>query len=748
MKKILRATFLGITALVASVFAFPQNVEAESKTASIKASVEETLSLTLSANAMNFNLETSELYTDFINVTGRTNSAGGYTISFNANNDYNDLKNSNPAVTTSIASITTAASAADFPESAWGYSLDQEDYIFKKIPLAPKNIFTTAEAGESTNKFTTGIKGGASLVAGEYENELLFTIVANPILDADGYEPIVYDDKAKAIFTANNIMNLVYDDNDYLAGDSYNNDEIVAAYKMPINNHPTFNCDSYGCSVAWEYSLWDENITPNVTTVNISESFHNFKPTSTSYWFAKMNNLTTINGIENINTEQVKNASYMFQYTKLPSLDLSSWNISKLENADYMFQAISGDQNQDFILNVTGWNTGNLRTAKWMFEDIAWNTHQSFQILGIKEWDVSSLEDATNMFEYMAPYASSISLDLSDWDVSNVREAKYMFAKIGYSTDMLTLKFNNLDFRNAENMYGIAQYIGQGAHHVTIEMNNWKAQKVTDLSYAFQGAGYTADNDTTFNFSMKNFYAPSLETTDSMFLYAGWNAKTSNMDVSGWRIGNATNIKKTFHETAMYSNTVTLDASNWDIHSAENLEGMFYSCGYAALDFSLDISGWQDGNATNMRDMFRQVGEGYQNGYSAEGSFELIGVEALDTSKVTNMNNMFYGIAQYNMAAEVVLDLSNWDVSNVSDMGWMFGNVGTKSKVVSLDLSGWHLGNSVSNINYIFSGLAWGAQSTTIDLRGWTSGTALNFNAMLAGVGNAEASVTFLLPTD
>ena len=93
MKKHSKLAIFGAATLAASSFLIPQAVNATTnQAATIKASIAESLSLTLSANAIDFNLESNDLYTDSIEVTGRTNSANGYTISFNANNDYNDLK--------------------------------------------------------------------------------------------------------------------------------------------------------------------------------------------------------------------------------------------------------------------------------------------------------------------------------------------------------------------------------------------------------------------------------------------------------------------------------------------------------------------------------------------------------------------------------------------------------------------------------------------------------------------------------
>ena len=169
--------FLAIPALALTLI--PTNVFAASETANVKVSIPESLTLSLSTNALNFNLEDTDLHTDKLVVTAKTNAASGYTISFNANNDYNDLKHSNTLVEDLIPSVIEDKTEATFPETAWAYSTDISDYTFKKIPLVAENIFTTTEKGENTHNFTVGVRAN-NLAAGDYENELIFTAVANP----------------------------------------------------------------------------------------------------------------------------------------------------------------------------------------------------------------------------------------------------------------------------------------------------------------------------------------------------------------------------------------------------------------------------------------------------------------------------------------------------------------------------------------------------------------------------------------
>lgn len=185
--------FISSIAIIGLSF-LPHSVSAQTDaTANVKASIDETLSIALSNNNLVFNMDDNLLKTQSLTVTGKTNNASGYTISFNVNNDYTELRHSNTAVNASIPTLETDALEATFPNTAWGYTADTE--IFKAIPENPTNIFTTTLKGENNHTFITGIKVNSDMPAGDYENELIFTAIANP-------KPIVTFDIA---FELNNI---------------------------------------------------------------------------------------------------------------------------------------------------------------------------------------------------------------------------------------------------------------------------------------------------------------------------------------------------------------------------------------------------------------------------------------------------------------------------------------------------------------------------------------------------------------
>ena len=122
-----------------------------------------------------------------------------------------------------------------------------------------------------------------------------------------------------------------------------------------------------------EYELNSDEYLPAWNTYNrkiskvvFEASFANARPTNCYAWFKSFRNLTQIAGIENLNTENVKDMSDMFYICSgLISLDVTHFNTENVTSMRNMFYSCSSLTS----LDVTNFNTANVTDMSNMFSN-------------------------------------------------------------------------------------------------------------------------------------------------------------------------------------------------------------------------------------------------------------------------------------------------------------------------------------------------------------------------------------------
>ena len=185
-----------------------------------------------------------------------------------------------------------------------------------------------------------------------------------------------------------------------------------------------------------------KNIETTVKKVVFNASFANAKPTICYAWFYNNSNLTTIEGLEYLNTEDVTNMEYMFAgCSALESLDLSKFNTAKVTSMAYMFNKCSAlkslnlsgfntakvtDMNRLFAgcsalesLDLSMFNTGNVTSMPNMF-----NGAKKLKTLNVSSFNTEKTKYMGHMF---TDCSDLTSLDLSSFNTKGVEFVDYMF---------------------------------------------------------------------------------------------------------------------------------------------------------------------------------------------------------------------------------------------------------------------------------------------------------------------------------
>lgn len=225
----------------------------------------------------------------------------------------------------------------------------------------------------------------------------------------------------------------------------------------------TFQCSSAKTDADTDYFLneagdtpgWYQTKSADIKTVVFKRNFRDARPTTCSLWFGLCTNLTSIEGLENLNTSDVTSMDYMFyKCGQLRALDLSGFHTEKVENMRDMF---SNCKNLE-TLNLSSFKTNNLTNMSEMFLEcnkIAQLDLSGFNTSGVKALDLV----------FKNCYALE-ALDLSSFDTKWVTDMSSLFEycrslKTIYVSDRFsTFKVNSSTnmFRSCNNLKGATAF--------------------------------------------------------------------------------------------------------------------------------------------------------------------------------------------------------------------------------------------------------------------------------------------------
>ena len=437
-----------------------------------------------------------------------------------------------------------------------------------------------------------------------------------------------------------------------------------------------------------------------IKTVVFDASFANARPTSCHYWFCKFTNLTTIEGIEYLNTENVTNMNSMFdRCSALTSLDLTNFNTAKVTDMRYMFMGCNA---LTTIFVSDKFVTSQVTKSVEMF-------HMCINLIGAIEYDGSKSDHNYANYEigYFTPkggFHAYAELDEGTGTLTFRRGASkpegtydlnmgtnYPGWWYGQKEKIKTVVFD-ASFANARPTSCYCWF--SGCNNLTeikgIEYLN--TEKVTNMGFMFSSCkALTSLNLSNFN---------TEKVTDMQGMFKECSDLTS-LDLSNFNTEKVTNMRQMFYNC---SDLTSLNLSNFNTEKVMYMSNMFRLCNKLT---SLDLTSFNTAEVTKMDNMFMSC-----------DALTSLNLSNFNTAKVTDMKYMFYGCS-----ALTSLDITSFNTAEVTDMSNMFRLC---NKLTSLDLSNFNTAKVTDMANMFKSCYA----LTSLDLSSFNTAEVTNMTQM------------------
>ncbi len=467
----------------------------------------------------------------------------------------------------------------------------------------------------------------------------------------------------------------------------------------------------------------------------------------------------------------VKTMQQMFRNSDF-NQDISDWDVSNVSDMIGMFD--SSDFNQD----ISSWDVSWVNNMAFMFTNTPFNQD-------ISNWDIRKVTSMNSMFRN-----SDFDQNISDWDVSNVESFSNFLHESKLSTDnysSLLISWSQHELQGGVSFSGgnSRYYVGLPAEKrdSIIEKFNWTITDggITGIDYAliylnmvaspeeagrlFGRGGYEENEDVQISAVANPMYKFTHWTTTGGTITQPNETETTitmpddHVTVTAYfeEDPDETNtfdfVIETTEEQTEYKFAID-DAKSIFIYWREghieeyNGESIIASHDFEqAGTWTINVMGeasriafysnpeWEPNckYAPMLRDILTPVSEGVNGITNASRMFRETEVESFTcieffdetSANVTNMRDMFYNATSFNH------DISDWDVSNVTDMSGMFFNT-----AFNQDIGGWDvskvtdMGSSqaISGKNGMFQG-----SDFNQDISEWKVSNVTNMRHMFAG---------------
>lgn len=410
--------------------------------------------------------------------------------------------------------------------------------------------------------------------------------------------------------------------------------------------------------------------------VVVDASFADARPTvetASMFYFGVLAGqfVEEIEGLENLNTSEATDLSWMFHRCKLTRIDLSTFDTHNVVNMENMFDY---SEQLEYINFGPNFNTQKVTNMRNMFHNCS-----ALKCLDLSAFETHNVTNTAYMFGECGEL-TTVCVDGNKWDMSNMVEDEsfdHMFSycrKIagGKGTSWEKKKDWGVEYAKIDGGESSPGYfwdvndpqLAQQAYAV-FNSNNKKMTFHNDKWHnVTSGDGitvYELGNDerpTWFNLLMdqaieKVEFLPEFANARPTSTKAWFSLCTKLSEIRGLEYLNTSQVTTMRDMFSECRSLTSIDVSGFDTHNVTTMFAMFSGC--SGLK-SLDLSNFNTEKVTNMYAMF-----------SGCRDLKSLDLRNFNTEKVTDMESMFSGCSGLTS-----LDLSNFNSSNVASIKSMF----------------------------------------------------------------------------
>ncbi|MBQ9466068.1 MAG: BspA family leucine-rich repeat surface protein [Muribaculaceae bacterium] len=353
----------------------------------------------------------------------------------------------------------------------------------------------------------------------------------------------------------NTTLYFAYSDATLAAGDSYTPEGGGAA--VTITN--VWNGRANG---GISNRSWNSTVRSKVTRVIFQPSFKNFYPDYAHYWFNSCSLLKTVEGTENLNTENLNRMDQMFSgCSSLESFTMTGKNTDKLQTVESMFYGCKALKS----VNLSGWTNAGLQYVNNMFYNC-----EGLETLTLTGFGTAAIKSFSQMFYGCK---SLKTLDVSSFDVSNATNLSSMFRECAALESVNTTGWNVASVTNMSNIFAGCAALKSA------DLSGWKNEVLTDINSAFSGCAALESVD------LSGLYTVKLTNTSNLF--SGCASLRSVSVSNAWTMGSVGNSANMFGGC---TSIVGQDGTTFDASATDKTRAHYGPGGYLRHNAAGDVT--------------------------------------------------------------------------------------------------------------------------------------------------------------